>query len=99
MPGKVEETAKLIIPGFVGIEFIETCDLIQRWNRASKIGGDAGMGISDQESIVKLFKQSFGHDGGISGLSFRIIGERGAMSTVATIDTVICADSTLPGSQ
>lgn len=57
------------------------------------------MGISDQEGIVKLFEQSLGYDGWISGLGLRIIGERGAVDTAAAVDTVLCADSTLPGSQ
>lgn len=50
----VEYAAELVIAGFGGVEFVETGDFVERWDRTSVVGWNGGAGMTDKESEVEL---------------------------------------------
>lgn len=64
--GKVEEATEFVVAGFVGIEIVEACDVVQRRDRTTVIRWNAGMRVTDEEGEMELLQKLARDDGGIA---------------------------------
>lgn len=69
----IEKRAKLDISCFLGIEVVETRDLVQRRDSAPVIGRNARSWMADQEGEVELFEESLWDDCRVVWLSKSIV--------------------------
>lgn len=70
---EVENAAKFVVSGLLGHEVVEPGDLVEGWDGAAVVGGNAVTWVSDQECEVELLQDLCWNDGWISGLGFGVI--------------------------
>lgn len=73
--GKVEEATEFVVAGFIGIEIVEAGNVVQRRDRATVVGWNARMWVTDEEGEMKLFQKLARDDGGIAILCSRCKGK------------------------
>jgi len=71
----IEDSADLIVPGFILEEFIEPCDLVEGRDCASIVRRDAEMRITDQKREEELLQHFARDDGWIAWLRWRAVWE------------------------
>lgn len=73
---EVEHTAKFIISSFAGVKVVKSGHLVQGWDGAAKIGGDAAAWVADKKCEVELLQDLLGDDGWVFKLSLRVVWVR-----------------------
>lgn len=69
----VKDSALFVIAGLGGHEVVEAGDLVQRWDGAAEVAGNAVLGMPDQECKVELLQDILGDDGRVAGLCLGVV--------------------------
>lgn len=86
----VKNTALLVVSSFGGHEVVEASHLVERWDGATVVAGNAVLGVTDEESKVELLEDCGGHNRRIAGLCLSGVwvwrGECDGLSGLGSID-------------
>lgn len=72
----LKHPANFVVASFGGIEVVEACLVVEGWDGASEVGGDAGVRVADKEGEVEAGEEVGGHDGWVVGLGLGVEGVR-----------------------
>jgi hypothetical protein len=94
----VEKAAELFIASLVRTEVVETSHLVQRWDSAAVVAGNAVLRMADKEGEVVGCEKISRNDSGIVWLSLRVVRIQRGVRLGASLDgrklSGVCSNAT-----
>ena len=88
----VENAALFVVTGLFWHEVVEAGDVVERWDGAAPVAGNAVDGVADQKGKVELLKDLLWDDGRVVGLGDGWVGVWRGVRVDCTVDRVVVAD-------
>ena len=82
----LEDAADFVVAGFGGVEVVEACFVVEGWDGAAEVRGNARVRVADQKGEVEAGEKVGGHDGRVVGFGVGVerIGRLGLVVFFAT---------------